>query len=985
MADILLFDELYKKLNLAQKLAVDAIEGPVFVIAGPGTGKTQILTLRIANMLRLTDTPPEAILALTFTESAVAQMRDRLSKLIGSTSARVRIHTFHGFAQMLVEHHPDNFPRIIGSQIITDVERAEMLNEIILSASVEYLQPFGDPLHYHAAISGAISTMKREGVTVDNLKKRIVQTEADFVAIPDAVHEKGSHIGKLKGKYEKLKKQIAKTRDLLIMYTAYEEELSKRKRYDFDDLMLEAVSSLKKDDAFRHEVQESVFYVLADEHQDANTAQNSLLELLVEYHEHPNLFIVGDEKQAIYRFQGANLDTMHHFRDRFGQTQIIPLTDNYRSTQTILDVALSLIVASDDERLSVVPLRACTPSTQGKPIAIVKSDTPDDESAYIAHDINTHLRAGVPGEEIAVLLRRRKDVVAFTNMLRGYGVSAVGTEQNIFENRFVKTLLRFLWVLHEPSDVRFSGILNLPDFHISVSDVWRITHTARKLKMPIIAILSSSRELLKAGVKDTATVSELYKLIDHLAHVSAVERPAIVADIALRSSGILDSALNASDSEESLSALRSLMRMFDELSAREHDALLPRALAQIELAKERGISPKSSFLESSNHVKVMTVHRAKGKEFSFVYIPRFTDQIWNGAVRANNFYLPDIFTTESGYEDERRLFYVAITRAKKHCVISYSVTKEDGTAQVLSSFVEDMDSKCITHVTSEAVTGVPPRQAHADVTKENSPTDDEHTVLSEAFATQGLTPTALNNYLDCPWHYFYVNLLRIPESENKFMIFGTAIHDVLRYYADKRNSGEDVSAPELTAMLSVALSHCALTSSELIELNKKGEKAITSWWNERHGSWAEHTEVERPIEVMIETSSGDLKVRGKLDRIDFTKDGVMVVDYKTGKPKTHNAILGKTKADDGNYFRQLIFYKLLLAHTQEARDMRYGVIDFVEPDEKGKMHKEVFDITQNDVEELVETLSRVAQEIRALSFWNTTCDSTDCKWCALRF
>ncbi len=985
MADVLLFDESYKKLNSAQKQAVDAIDGPVFVIAGPGTGKTQILTLRIANILRLTDTPAEAILALTFTESAVAQMRDRLAKLIGSASARVRIYTFHGFAQTLVERHPDNFSRIIGSQISTDIERAEMISEILINTTLEYLRPFGDPMHYHVAVVNALSTLKREGVSVKDLANRIVQTEKDFAAIPDAIHTSGKYEGKLKGKYEKQKKQIAKTHDLLSVYTAYEEELSKRKRYDFDDLMLEAVRALTEDDAFRREVQESVFYVLADEHQDANAAQNSLLELLVEYHEHPNLFIVGDEKQAIYRFQGASLDAMHHFRSRFGQTKIIPLTDNYRSTQTILDAALSLITASDDARLSVVPLRACAQSSQNKSITIVESDTSDDEDSYIANDILARLGAGIPPEEIVVLLRRKKDVEIITDMLRGYGVPAVGTEQNIFENRFAKALIRFLLVLHEPSDMRFSGILNLPNFHISVSDAWRITHVAHKLKMPIIAMLSSSRELSVAGVKDISIARGLYELINHLAHVSTVERPAVVADMAMRSSGILDMALHATDSEESLGALRALIRMFDELSEREHDALLPRALAQIELAKERCISSRSLFLELASRVKVMTVHRAKGSEFSFVYIPRFTDKIWNGSARASNFYVPDIFTTESGYEDERRLFYVAITRAKERCVISYAGTKEDGSIQVPSSFLEDIDSKCVTHVKSKAIIGIPPRQAHVNIVKDSSPSDDERNTLAEAFGSQGLTPTALNNYLDCPWHYFYVNLLRIPESENKFMIFGTAMHAVLKYYADKRNEGKDIPASELVTALSGFLSHTALTSSEIVALSKKGETALTSWWRERHNVWLEHTESEKPIEVTIKTSSGELVVRGKLDRIDLTEDGVMVIDYKTGKPKTHNAILGKTKGGTGDYFRQLVFYKLLLARAPEALDMRYGVIDFVEPDEKGNIHKEVFDITQDDVDGLVAILERVASEIRALSFWNTTCNNTDCQWCALRF
>ena len=983
MPDTTSFDTAYQKLNTAQKQAVDTIDGPVFVLAGPGTGKTQILTLRIANILRMTDTPPEAILALTFTESATMHMRERLTKLIGSRATRVRIHTFHGFAQLLVEHHPDHFPRIIGSHIATDIERAEIMDDVLLHASVKYLKPFGDPMYYHKLSLGAISTMKREGVTVDVLAERVKQAEDDFEALPDTTHKKGVYAGKLKGKYEKLKKQIAKTRDLLTVYTAYEARLFKQKRYDFDDLMLEAVRALSEGSAFLREVQESIFYVLADEHQDANIAQNSLLELLINYQENPNLFIVGDEKQAIYRFQGANLDTMHHFRELFKGTQIIPLSENYRSTQTILDVALSLISASSDTHLSHVPLRSQVKHDTDEHLTVIEAATPNDEGAYIANDIKQHLLAGVQSEDIAVLLRRNKDVTAFATLLRKHGVPVIGTEQNIFENRFVKALVRFLTVINEPADTQFAGILALPNFHLSISDIWRITSTARRLRIPIISLLASPRELSTALVHDGDTVQRLYKLIDHLAHKASIERPAVIASEAMKAPGILDSALQAPDSEESIGALRACLDMFDDLSEREHDALLPRALSQIALACDKGISQKSRFIESFNRVKVMTIHRSKGREFSLVYVPRFTDNKWGGRAHANHFHLPGVLTTESEIEDERRLFYVAITRAKKHCTISYARSKEDGSSTNPASFISDIDASYITYITPLSAPEFPLRQMNIN-SKKNLPTDDERATLVSAFLSQGLTPTALNNYLDCPWHYFYVNLLRIPESENKFMLFGTAIHATLKYYADKRTSGEDIPPKKLIVFISGLLANAPLTTEQLKELMEKGEQALSSWWEERHSSWPNKIETEKPIEVTIKTSSGDIPVHGKLDRIDYTDDGIMVVDYKTGKPKTRNTILGKTKNADKNYLRQLIFYKLLLAKASEPVDMRYGIIDFIQPDEKGKIHKEVFDITDEYVTELLETIERVAHEIQILSFWNATCDKADCVWCSLR-
>ncbi len=188
------FEEAYKRLNPEQKEAVDAIEGPIFVVAGPGTGKTQVLALRIANILKLTDTPPEAILALTFTEVGAREMRERLAKLIGSTTAwKIRIHTFHGFAQSIVTRFPDQFPRIVGADIASDAERAEILESAIQNpnAKLKLLRPFGDPLWYHYEIGKAISTMKRENVTVHALEERVIQAENDFDAIPGKIHEIG--------------------------------------------------------------------------------------------------------------------------------------------------------------------------------------------------------------------------------------------------------------------------------------------------------------------------------------------------------------------------------------------------------------------------------------------------------------------------------------------------------------------------------------------------------------------------------------------------------------------------------------------------------------------------------------------------------------------------------------------------------------------------------------------------------------------------
>lgn len=979
------FTEAYEQLNNEQRAAVEAIEGPVFVIAGPGTGKTQVLTIRIANILAKTDTPPDAILALTFTESAAANMRERLAQLIGSAAWRVRIHTFHGFAESLISRYPDSFPRIIGAQVATDAERAELLDEAILTTEVKHLRPFGDPLYYHSAVARSISTMKRENVTPAKLLERIAQSEAEYEAIPGKFHEKGKYEGKLKGEYEGLKKKIEKTRDLHAVYEAYEAGLTARRRYDFEDIILEAVRALTEDEALRRMVQESLLYIHADEHQDANRAQNALLELLTEYHERPNLFIVGDEKQAIYRFQGADLDNVHYFRERYPDTTIIALVDNYRSTQNILDSALSLVAASPDERLSRVPLIAKAGHPL-RPITLMTCDSPQQEIGALAENIHTLTKEEVAPGEIAVLVRRNRDVgeVARALVAHGIGVTA-GGESDALRNRYTAALLRLLRAVHEPRDEHLGGVLTLPAFPLAAADVWRVMHAAKKERIPVFKLLTSPEKLADARVSDTASALALGAIIEKLARMATIERPAVVAGEALRDSGILPVILAAPDRAESLAAVRALLNLFDDLASREHDAQLGRALELVELYAERGMQLAGPVIEDETRVKVMTVHRAKGREFRYVFVPRLTESAWSTRSRPEHFHLPDILSGSAELEDERRLLYVAITRGKEHATLSYALSREDGRADSPSALVESLDPGLL-EVTACTLATEDPLERERPLPSDRAQlAADDLATLRAAFLSQGLSPTALNNYLECPWKYFYVNLLRIPEAENKFMLFGTAIHTALKRYADERKQGKDIGTEGLIQAFTYALSRSPLTESEIRELGVKGERALTGWWEQRRDTWPEKTEAELGIEAYIVLEDEKLLLRGAIDRLDEVVGGYRVIDYKTGKARSRNEIMGATKDGDGNYYRQLAFYKLLLARTETPKVMTEGVIDFVEPDEKGRLRTEAFEIEDTELNELEELIRKTAGEILTLNFWNDPCTDEECSWCAVRF
>src|SRR5680860_565085 len=340
------FKQEYKRLNTAQKEAVDTIEGPVMVAAGPGTGKTQILSLRIANILQKTDTKPENILAITFTESGVFNMRKRLRSIIGNSAYQVEINTFHGFCNDIIISHPEDFPLIIGSVNITEIDQVRVLEEVFTELKLEKLTTFSDPFYYLKSARSAIGQLKQEGLSPDKFKIEMTKLEKEFEQIEDIYSTKKGYEGKLKTKYQAELKRIEKNKELVLVYRAYKQKLREYKYYDFTDMIMQTLEALRRDKDLLLSLQETYQYILVDEHQDTNNAQNGVLELLASFYDQPNLFVVGDEKQAIFRFQGASLENFLYFKHKYPLAKFIMLEDNYRSSQSILDSAHSLLASN---------------------------------------------------------------------------------------------------------------------------------------------------------------------------------------------------------------------------------------------------------------------------------------------------------------------------------------------------------------------------------------------------------------------------------------------------------------------------------------------------------------------------------------------------------------------------------------------------------------------------------------------------------------
>jgi len=388
------FQKVYSALNENQKRAVDTIDGPVMVMAGPGTGKTQILTVRIANILKKTDTDPSAILALTFTQSAAKEMRQRLINLIGKDGYSVRATTFHAFCSDIINENPERFSRPAGSQAATELEKIEIITQILENGTFLLLKPLNNPTFYLKDVLGTISDLKREGITDKKYAKLVRSLSEDFQV-------EGLSLKKTAfGEKEKL---VQKNLDLLAIYQQYQKELGKRGRFDFEDMINWVVEAFESDEEFLLSYQEKFQYILVDEYQDTNSAQNRLLFALASFWgESANLFVVGDPNQSIFRFQGASQENVKQFDKHFPKGVKIVLTENYRSTQNILDAAQAVI----EKNVYRTAKKLATTRDTGQKIQIAELASETAEARFIIKEIRS--MNGVLFVDFSSIVSRRK-------------------------------------------------------------------------------------------------------------------------------------------------------------------------------------------------------------------------------------------------------------------------------------------------------------------------------------------------------------------------------------------------------------------------------------------------------------------------------------------------------------------------------------------------------------------------------------------------
>lgn len=958
------FDTQYNRLNAAQKEAVDTIEGPVIVIAGPGTGKTTILTLRIANILRVTDTEPEQILALTFTESGVTAMRRKLLETIGPDAYRVKIFTFHGFCNSVIEEFPQYFPKIIGGTPAGDIDQIKIIQNLLETQPWDKLTPYGNPLFYVHAIKSHISDLKREGITAEQFQKFIEEEKDKLDNAEETVHTKGAHKGKTKATHLKALERFVRDEEFSRIFTLYEEALREKNLFDFDDSIGEVVQALTGHEDLKQILQEEHQYLLADEHQDTNTAQNRILELLADFHESPNVFIVGDEKQAIFRFQGASLANFLYFREKYPEVKQICLDQNYRSTQPILDASSAMISENETPEDLKVDLQA-NRDHLAPHIDLFEAEGEEQEIAHLIKKIQQAITEGKEPSSIACIVRHNKDIALLARYCDSAEIPVVmHSNKDLLQEPYTLHILQsFRALLNLTDSVALTEALFAPFWHIEYLEVHQLSQSMYRNRG------QSAFSLLQQDSKHT----DLAKSLQNLAEKASQTLILDFLEVFWYESDSLCFALAKGPESEEYQIIQALYQEARKLTESHPEACLEDFVHHLTSLQEYGAlqAPRKKDKEG---VQLMTAHRSKGLEFDTVFIPFLHDKKWSGR-KSTTYFSSPVIGFESDISDERRLLYVALTRAEQNLTLSYHTENQEGKELLPSRFLAELDQNIIEHKTCA---GIETLIVPSKKTQEQTPGFESLLKVTRDYILhKSLSITALNKFADDPWHFFFVTIVRVPQTLSMPQVYGTVIHDVLQTYQKQFSSGASMSPDEQLTYLNKKIQESSLNETNKQTLIEKAERSLPGYVASR--LWREDTQAEKKFRTnLIVDFEGDgeavgVSFTGIIDAIEMNTPhagDTTVIDFKTGKPKSRNALLGRTQSENGDYYKQIIFYAWLLQKNNQDTP-KQGIIEFVEATEKGEYKKEVFEISQEEIDTLEKSLIETVHQIYSGEFLKT--------------
>lgn len=919
-------------LNQQQKQAVEHGEGPLMIVAGAGTGKTTVITRRMAHLIETGKAEADEILAVTFTEKAAEEMEERVDGLISESYLDLWISTFHSFAHRVLEDHgidiglPGNF------EVLDSTQGWLLVRNNLDQFDLDYYRPMGNPTKFIHALIDHFGKCKNEGITPDDYREYADELRLNLDNFAGGSKEIE---GEKKKELTQKQEEADRIEEVASAYETYQKLLLDNNRLDYGDLLNYTVKLFQKRTNILKKYRNQFKYVLVDEFQDTNWIQYKLIQLLTKPQN--NLTVCGDDDQSIFRFRGASFNNVLQFKDDYPEAKEIVLTKNYRSNQKILDFSYKFIQHNNPNRLEyqLNQVEEISERAENKGIDInefeqinkrlqsqkdsqkggidythYKSEGGEKEGLIKKIASLYRKRGETTFDNFAILCRTNKQAQAYSRALERENLpNRFLSSKGLYSKPIVLDIISYFKLLrdHHESKAAFR-VLNLPFFAIDSETQSLLTRKSKKKSQSLFQTLKKAGQFAKIDKETQEKIKEILKLIKTHSKLAQRKNTSEVFVAFLQDSGYLDYLTDQKEqnTQKKISYLNQFYERIKQFEESQIDPQLPQFLDQLQMEIEAGEEGKLQFdpEKGPEAIKIMTIHSAKGLEFRYVFIPQLVKRRFPTISRKDPIEIPEELTKEVTpkgdfhLQEERRLFYVASTRAKEKLFISSAEDYGGKRKKKPSRFLFE------TNLIKEDKEP----EAQQTETKQNlnskKKNKQEKTQPNYELPSQ-LSYTQFAAFDNCPLQYKFAHILKIPRKGSHYLSFGKSIHNTLYRFLkqySKQNSSQQQNLLEEGGESEFNLSLEDLyqiyeeewidewykSKSQKDKYYKLGRESLKRFYQEvkNNRPQIETANNSPALEQNFHLNIADRSVKGKIDRIDKKKEGkVEIIDYKTGKPK----------------------------------------------------------------------------------------------------
>jgi DNA helicase-2/ATP-dependent DNA helicase PcrA len=953
-------------LNDRQREAVTHDGGALLIVAGAGTGKTTVITRRIAHLIAQRKARPGEILALTFTDKAAAEMEERVDQLVPYGYADVDIATFHSFGDRLLREYSLELGLTPDFRVLSRAEQVIFFRDRLFEFPLERYRPLGDPTRHLQALITLISRCKDEDISPEEYRACAERLRAAAAASPDDAE---------------LADRAAQQVELAATYAKYQELMAREGAIDFGDQIVHGLRLLRARPHVLAAYQRRYRYILVDEFQDTNHAQFELVKLLAARHD--NLCVVADDDQAIYRWRGAAISNVLGFLERFPAARQIVLTENYRSHQALLDAAYRLIVHNNPDRLEVKSgidkHLVAVQAGPGRPPVHLHYETASQEADAIAQTIRDRVEAGAwTYTDVAILVRSNGDADQFLRALNLRGVPwTFSGNAGLYGRPEVRLLIAFLRAVAHPDDsVSLHYLASSDIYQVPIVDLTRCATYADRKHRWLFDVFRTAPEISELGPQlSEEGQAVIAHLVADLVRYMELGREMPTGELLyqfLVDSGWLarmSKAATARDEAEVQNISKFFRRIQDASRALRYDNVR-EFVKHLDALIDAGEDPAVVEADvETPAVRVLTVHKAKGLEFTVVFLVDLVQDKFPLRRRRDALEMPASLIRDalpSGdfhTQEERRLCYVGMTRAMRELYLTSARDYGGSRQRKVSQFVLealDLSRDAARPFKARAVEEIELFAPAPDGTFEPMAplAPDEELLLSHK---------QVDDYQTCPLKYRYVHLLRVPILRHHTVVYGNTIHKVVEYYLKRRVAGNYTSLEDLLAVYEREWENQGFLTWEHQEARKAaGHAALIRFWNHEEAEGVRPGHVEKDFGFTL----GPNRVRGRYDRVDEDLLGAVIIDYKTSE-------IAKQKEADRRARESLQLKIYALAWREMTGAFPHRVeLRFVETQAVGHHVP-----TEEDAREAIESVEAAAAGIRARRF-DATPSSRACRYCA---